>query len=273
VSVFGPDFSAVQRQWLYRGVNAQPLWLALVLFVFLLLAHVVLQGVAGIVVGGLLGEASDPRAIVKGTIIGMLPVALVVSAACYYAVRIKGGNSRAATALHFPKLGAGGWLTLTMGFLVVMYGFIIVVVAVTGIDINAYTPGPDGQSPDTGSAGLVKEAMFDLANEPLLLALAFPSVALGAPIVEEFLFRGPVFAALAQTRLGRMGTVLVTSASWALMHGTEPWFSIGLIFVMGIVLGLLLLRFGSLWVTMICHGVWNGIFTLAVWGAVGQGVT
>ena len=271
--MFGPDFEAARKDWLYRGRNAQPLWLVLIIFAVLLLAHMVLQGVAGLGVAGLLGDIGDPRTIIKGTIIGTLPVALLVSLAGYHAVKIKGGNPRLASALGFPKLGPGGWVVLTIGFLVIMYGFIMVAVTVTGIDLNAYTPGPDGQSPDTGSAGLVKEAMYDLANEPVLLALAFPSVALGAPIIEEFLFRGPLFAALAQTRLGRAGTVVVTSMGWALMHGTEPWFSIGLIFVMGLALGTVLLRFGSLWVTMVLHGVWNGIFTIAVWGAAGQGLT
>ena len=55
-----------------------------------------------------------------------------------------------------------------------------------------------------------------------------------------------------------------TSIAWALLHATEPWLSIGLIFLMGLVLGFLLIRFGSLWVTIICHGVWNSIYSLMI---------
>jgi membrane protease YdiL (CAAX protease family) len=33
---------------------------------------------------------------------------------------------------------------------------------------------------------------------------------------------------------------------------------------MGLVLSVLLIRFGSLWVTIVCHGLWNGIYSLAL---------
>ena len=66
-------------------------------------------------------------------------------------------------------------------FLLTMYAIIYSVVAVFHIDMAQYTPGPNGESPSTGSAGMVKEAMFDLANEPTLYWLAFPAITLGAP--------------------------------------------------------------------------------------------
>jgi len=45
---------------------------------------------------------------------------------------------------------------------------------------------------------------------------------------------------------------------------TEPWLMIGVIFIMGLVFGYLLYRFGSIWVPIICHGVWNGAYALLV---------
>jgi len=183
---------------------------------------------------------------------------------------LKGGNPKLSTALHWPDLGWLGWSVVTVGFIGGMYLVIIAIVLVTGIDLAQYTPGANGESPDTGSAGMVKEAMFDLANEPRLFWIAIPSVALGAPLVEEFLFRGPLFAALAQTQLGRWGTVFVTSGGWAILHFSEPLFSVALIFLMGLALGGLLLRFGSLWVTIACHGAWNFIFSLATLGLASQ---
>ncbi len=159
---------------------------------------------------------------------------------------------------------------VTIGFLLFMYIVIIAIVVIFNVDLSQYTPGANGESPETGSAGLVKEAMFDLANEPRLFFVAMLSVSIGAPLVEELLFRGPVFAALAQTRLGPWATVVLTSSAWSLMHMTEPLFSIALIFIMGLVLGAMLLRFGSLWVTMVCHGVWNLVFSLMTLGVAGQ---
>jgi uncharacterized protein len=150
-----------------------------------------------------------------------------------------------------------------------MYAVIMVLVLALGIDLAQYTPGPDGQSPESGSAGLVKEAMFDIANEPLLFLLVFPSIAIGAPLAEELIFRGQLFSALSQTRLGVSGTTFVTSAAWALLHASEPWLSVGLIFIMGLAFGWMMYRFGSLWVPIVCHGAWNGTYALIVFGSQG----
>jgi membrane protease YdiL (CAAX protease family) len=172
-------------------------------------------------------------------------------------------------SLHKPRLTPSGWFLLTGGFMLAMYAVIMLLVLALGIDLAQYTPGPDGQSPESGSAGLVKEAMFDIANEPWLFLLVFPSIAIGAPLAEEMIFRGQLFSALSQTRLGVSGASLLTSAAWALLHSSEPWLSIGLIFIMGLAFGWMMYRFGSLWVPIVCHAAWNGTYALIVFG--GQG--
>jgi membrane protease YdiL (CAAX protease family) len=65
-----------------------------------------------------------------------------------------------------------------------------------------------------------------------------------------------------------MGATLVTSTVWALLHATEPWLSVGLIFMMGLVFGFLLVRFGSLWVTIACHAAWNAIYSIVIFGSM-----
>ena len=60
------------------------------------------------------------------------------------------------------------------------------------------------------------------------------------------------------------GDELITSVLWSLLHLTEPWLAIGIIFMMGLTLGTLLIRFGSLWVTIACHSVWNGFYSLVI---------
>ena len=271
MALFGEDFRRARHGWLYNAHNAQPLWFVVLAFALLFVLNMILQGVSAFAIAPFMeGGITNPHAIVKGTILGMLPVAVLCALACFGLASLKGGDAWNATALRWPRLGLLGWIALVVGFLVIMYLVIILIVVVFQIDMAQYTPGANGESPDTGSAGLVKEAMYDLANEPLLYWIAIPSVALGAPLVEEFLFRGPLFSALAQTRIGRWGTVVLTSAGWSLMHMTEPYFSIALIFMMGLVLGALLLRFGSLWVTMACHGAWNFVFSLVTLGLAGQ---
>jgi membrane protease YdiL (CAAX protease family) len=271
MALFGDDFRAARHGWLYHASNRQPLWFALLAMVLAFVLNVILQGVAAISIAPFMeGGLGEPRAVIKGTILGMLPVAVLTVAVAYWLAFFKGGQAKVSSALHLPRLGLGGWIAVPLAFLVVMYGVILAIVYLFDVDLAQYTPGANGESPDTGSAGLVKEAMFDLANEPRLFWIAIPSVALGAPLVEEFMFRGPLFASLAQTRIGRWGAVLLSSAGWSLMHMTEPLFSVALIFIMGLVLGAMLLRFGSLWVTMACHGAWNFIFALVTLGVAGQ---
>ena len=173
--------------------------------------------------------------------------------------------------LSWPRLTPLGWGVVMAGFMVAMYAAIIAIVLIFQIDMSQYTPGPDGQSPKTGSAGAVKEAMFDIANEPWLFLLVFPSVAIGAPRAEEVIFRGQLFSALSSTRIGPFGTTLLTALMWSMLHVTEPWLSIGLIFVMGLIFGWLMVRFGSLWLTIACHGLWNGLYSLLIFFNLGGG--
>ena len=39
--------------------------------------------------------------------------------------------------------------------------------------------------------------------------------------------------------------------------------------MMGLIFGWMMYRFGSLWVTIICHGAWNGLYALLIFA--GQG--
>ena len=259
MALFGEDFRKARHNWLYQARNSQPLWFALLAFALLFVINMILQAVAAVSIAPFMdGGITDPHALVKGTIIGMLPVAVVTALACYGLASVMAGHARTSTALRWPHLGLLGWLAVSLGFLIVMYAVIMAIVAGFNVDLAQYTPGANGESPDTGTA------VYDFGHA------GCEWVSLGAPLAEEFMFRGPLFASLAQTPLGRWGTVLLTSAGWAGMHLTEPYFSIAFIFVMGLVLGALLLRFGSLWVTIACHGVWNLLFSVITLGIAGQ---
>lgn len=264
----GPDFSGGFMRRLYAPSNPAGLGWAIGIFLILILGNVVLQLVFGTIasIGIVGGDAGDPRQMVKGLMIGIFPAGLVTLLLGWHLARRQGADPADVLSLRPPALDFLGWMIVVGGFIVVMYAAIMVIVVVFGIDIAQYTPGPDGQSPQTGSAGMVKEAIFDLANEPLLFALVLPAVAIGAPLAEEVIFRGQIFSALSQTRLGISGTAVVTSLAWSTLHLSEPWFAIGLIFMMGLALGWLLYRFGSLWVTIAAHGAWNLLYSVLVFG-------
>jgi uncharacterized protein len=89
---------------------------------------------------------------------------------------------------------------------------------------------------------------------PVLLGIA---VVIFAPLFEEGFFRGFLFVGLEQTRLGGVGTILITSAGWAALHVQYDIYGILSIFVLGIVLGIVRLKTGSLWSVLILHGLWN----------------
>jgi len=265
---FGRDFLAGLREPLYSAQSPVGLGGAVLILGSLLVAHLLLQAVFALVVMSLLpgGLEGDPRGAVKAAMIGILPAGLIVAALAYGLARLRGGVPSVVLALRWPKLGAGGWVSVIVGFLLGLYGLMIILITVLGVDLSLYMPGENGASPETGSTGLVKEALFDLANEPLFW-VAWPSVIIGAPLAEELIFRGQIFTALAQSRFGALGATVFTSIGWALLHATEPWLMMLFIFVMGLALGWLLVRFGSLWVTIVCHAVWNGAFSLVALGS------
>lgn len=270
MALIGEDFRGGVFRKLFDAYNPAGLGMAIGIAVGLIILNQVLQIVCGLVAQILLfgADFSDPRHFIKATLAGIFPASLLTAFCVWQFARFRSGNPGQVLNLRWPRLGPLGWFLLIAGFLIAMYAAILVIVLLLGIDLSQYTPGPNGEPPDSGSAGVVKEAMFDIANEPRLFMLVLPSVALGAPIAEELIFRGQIFTALTQTRLGFSGATLVTSIAWSLMHASEPWLSVGLIFIMGLVFGWMLYRFGSLWVTMACHAVWNTIYSIAIFAAL-----
>jgi membrane protease YdiL (CAAX protease family) len=149
-----------------------------------------------------------------------------------------------------------------------MYGALIAIVVIFQIDLSQLQTGAGG---DPNTQDLVRQTMVELAREPALYWLAVLAVVIGAPIGEEFIFRGYMFSILSKTPIGlhrrdagdfrRLGLVpqehrSVVSCRTAFCHGH--------------CIVLLLIRFGSLWVTLICHGVWNAITSLTIFGMSSQ---
>jgi membrane protease YdiL (CAAX protease family) len=82
-------------------------------------------------------------------------------------------------------------------------------------------------------------------------------VVIGAPLSEELLFRGYLFSALAQSRLGLIGGGLLSNVGWTVLH--VGYSSPGLlsVYCTGLVLTWLLWRTGSIWVPITAHAVNN----------------
>ncbi len=83
------------------------------------------------------------------------------------------------------------------------------------------------------------------------------AVGVAAPLFEEFLFRGFLLEGLRRTFLGVIGAVLLTSASWAIIHMQYGWFEIGTIFIIGIIFSIAKLKSKSLYIPIAMHMFMN----------------
>jgi membrane protease YdiL (CAAX protease family) len=270
MAAFGTDFQKYTRPQLYQSGSVTGFWGGLAILLAILLVYLILQSVVGLAIAvlGFRSQLDDPSAFLKSAIIGVFPASVLTGIFIWWVSKFRGGAPSHILALRWPRLGWLGWPFVIVGFLIAMYAVVILIVVVFQIDLSQFQTGPDG---DPEAQDLVRQGMAEMAKEPVLYWFAVLAVVIGAPLGEELIFRGYMFSFLSSTRLGLSGATLLTSAFWALSHKfTAPWFLVGVLFAMGIALSCLLIRFGSLWVTLICHGVWNAISSLTILGMSSQ---
>jgi membrane protease YdiL (CAAX protease family) len=105
---------------------------------------------------------------------------------------------------------------------------------------------------------------FKAMMEHEALWLAVLAISIGAPLSEELLFRGFLFSALAKTRLGLIGTSVLTAALWTSLHVGYSVFGLLEVFFIGLYLSWVLVRTGSLWATIFCHAVYNTVVLIGL---------
>jgi len=98
------------------------------------------------------------------------------------------------------------------------------------------------------------------------LALFFIAVVIVAPISEEIAFRGFLFRGLSASWLGVSGAMILTSAAWAGMHVQYDAFTLGQIFLIGLLLGWIRWASGSTLLTIVLHMLAN--FTACIQAAI-----
>jgi len=113
----------------------------------------------------------------------------------------------------------------------------------------------------------LKEIFTGIKSSPFVW-LGIGVVVIGAPVLEETVFRGFLLGSLAKTRLGFWGGAVVSSALWALIHGYAASLAIGL-FIFGMLLSLMVRRTGSVWHSIGLHAIWNGVVTAATFATLG----
>jgi len=96
--------------------------------------------------------------------------------------------------------------------------------------------------------------VYRSVRSPLLFWFA---LMVATPIFEELLFRGFVFEGIRAWRLGSTGAVLITALAWTSIHNEFEPLEFGIIFIIGVLLGIARLRTGSVLVTIAMHMLYS----------------
>ncbi len=88
------------------------------------------------------------------------------------------------------------------------------------------------------------------------------AIVFAAPLTEEIAFRGFLYRGWAASPLGPAGTIVLTSAIWAVMHLQYETFYLVQIFGLGLVFGWLRWRSGSTLLPLLLHVLVNFIALL-----------
>jgi membrane protease YdiL (CAAX protease family) len=169
-------------------------------------------------------QSSSPHARVGLALIIACPAAVAVF---WIAIRIAGRGFAEYLALNWPTPRELVY-TLTAAAIVVLIEFVV---------------WPfDGHRPS-------------IASGALLISLIGSCIA--APISEEIAFRGFMFRGLAQSFVGPVGAIVLTSVAFAMIHTGYPWLARSWVILYGLVLGYFRWRTNSTWLTVIVHSVVN----------------
>lgn len=168
-----------------------------------------------------------------GTILGWVQIACVfavVPAAWFLAWLRHSGNTAAYLGLKGFR-----WSDLGLGVLGVVLVGLVSEFFVT--EVNAAMKG-----------------IFLSAQPAWLLWIA---VTILAPVVEEIVFRGFVFEGLSDVYGGALTASLITSLCWSAIHLQYGLNEMAVIFLLGMVLGLVRHRSGSVLLCMLLHALNN----------------
>ncbi len=93
--------------------------------------------------------------------------------------------------------------------------------------------------------------------------LIVATVVVAGPFAEEVIFRGFMFTTLLETRAGFIGSAVITSACWTVLHYTYSWPTLTVLFLFGVALAYVVWRTGSLWPGIVAHGA-NNLLSVVV---------
>lgn len=241
-----PQPSAVPGPWKAAG------WLCVIAGLHLLSIFLYLMGYGGYLGAQLAsqGQSVDPQeiqAIVQGHM--QTPAGIVG----YYLVQFALLFPLVLLVAHFKNQSR--WETLAVKAFPVssVWRWVLLLVVFLGVQTLVYQFWEIDH-------GEFMQMLSGSRHLPLALV-----VVLVAPVLEELVFRGYLFKAWRQSRLGFSGTLLLTSLLFALVHGGQYGLvQVGMVFVLGAILGLAREKSGSVLLPMLLHALNNLVSAIFV---------
>lgn len=90
------------------------------------------------------------------------------------------------------------------------------------------------------------------------------AVVIIAPIFEELLFRGFLFAGLRDSKLGLTGAIIISSLTWSIIHRQYDVYWIVIIFIMGLIFGVARYKSKSIYTTILMHMLNNFVASVQI---------
>jgi membrane protease YdiL (CAAX protease family) len=178
--------------------------------------------------------SSSGIAISLSVIMGLPAVLLAI----WIATRLAGARFGDYLGLRWPT-----WRDFFIGLaaLVVLVGAWDLLAKAIGREVTA-----------TFMVEVLKSAEAD--NSLWLLLIAF---CIAAPVTEEFFARGFLYRGWSESFLRPLGAIVLSSLVWTAMHLQYDWFFFFEIMTIGLLFGYLRFRTGSIWLTVVLHGLNN----------------
>jgi len=212
---------------------------------FVVVSAVGVPLVAFPLVGALTAGLGSPRREAVGVVINYAVMALPSLLILWRQVR----------ALPMESAPQGGWMQWRLRPLFsavrdAVAGWLMVtpLVMLTGWLLVRLVGDPGGSNP-------LLELVLG-SHDPIALGLLALTAVVLAPLFEETIFRGALLPVLA-VRLGPLVGVLVSGLLFAMAHISVG--ELAPLTVLGVGLGLVRLRSGRLWPSVLMHGLWNAV--------------
>lgn len=111
---------------------------------------------------------------------------------------------------------------------------------------------------------IVPEFMTTIYKSTEPIWVLWLALIIAAPLFEELFFRGFLISGFSSTIVGPIGAIAISAALWAAIHLQYELYIIGLIFILGVVLGIARLKSGSVLLTIGLHSFVNLVATIEV---------